>query len=371
MLHSPCEPGALDISKDEEMSIVYVGNWNLHGDAGISICRFDEEKGTLHLMKTIRPDISVGTLACSSDKRVIYCADENPHGGRVLSFAMDKHTGNLKAFSVVSTGISGTAFLTADRSDRSLIAVNYANSGDASELSATDLYRIDTEGSITGPEDRFLHARGADPAQGQAHAHSAAFSPDESFFTVCDTGADRIYAFSVNEQTRVLQPCMNSPVQCEHGMGPRYQVYHPYLPYLIVNNEKKTYLSSFRYDVSGMLIKLQDAPLLDGDKQTTEHPGQSGLAMSADGRYVYTLLREKDVVVTFRVEENGTLTRLQVLEYGGKIPKGCTLSPDGRFLLIASRGTSDVITLAVQPDGTLERTGISARFPCPAVITFC
>lgn len=380
---------------------------------GISICAYDPATGAVFPGETIAPDVIVGVGVFGRKHPVYYCADESMRhpdfreggGGRVLAFVCDRESGALTYLNEQPACAAGTSYLALDREEQYLVATTFGSGTPVTRpaknengeyvpetvygASTTNLYRINEDGSIGKLCDVIVHPmEGTRTRPVQPHMHSVSLAPLGDFFAVCDMGTDKVYTFRINHETEKLEACPGSPFQSEAGMGCRYHAFHPTQPYLIVNNEHRPYLTSFRYEPDGRLIRIGDyrilqeaaEPKTEDEKVTeTETPTktaregmakQSGMAMTADGQYVYTLARGTNTVSAFRVEEGGELTLVQSLPYGGDMPKGCSVSPDGRFLLVASRGSKDVITLAIREDGTLSETGISTTLPSPAVVTF-
>ncbi|MFJ9021997.1 lactonase family protein [Streptomyces sp. NPDC102259] len=106
---------------------------------------------------------------------------------------------------------------------------------------------------------------------------------------------------------------------------------------------------------------------------TTNAPGHTGttsaaeLAVSRDGRHVYTSNRGDNSLVVFSVAPGtGLLTEAQRLPCGGVTPWSFSLHPEERWLFVANEASSTVDLFRVDPrSGRLTNTGISVAVPNP------
>ncbi|MBO2451584.1 beta-propeller fold lactonase family protein [Actinomadura barringtoniae] len=95
-----------------------------------------------------------------------------------------------------------------------------------------------------------------------------------------------------------------------------------------------------------------------GEPVTTGFDSPRGVGVSPDGRWVFVShgVPEEgrdDVVVTFAVNADRTLTRVGTPARVGSGGNGVAVSPDGRFLYVVSTGSDQVFGFAIGRDGSL------------------
>lgn len=94
--------------------------------------------------------------------------------------------------------------------------------------------------------------------------------------------------------------------------------------------------------------------------------------MSADGRFLYTLVRDNSTIVAYSLdEETGKPEYLQTVPCGStKGGRWLSFSPDGKYLFLAACPDQQVRRFLVGSDGTLMPQSIAVEDKIPAVITF-
>jgi 6-phosphogluconolactonase len=80
------------------------------------------------------------------------------------------------------------------------------------------------------------------------------------------------------------------------------------------------------------------------------------VAISADGAYLYASNRGEDSLVVFAIKpKDGSLSFVQRISCGGKIPRQFTLDPSGNWLVCANQGSASVTVFRREvPTGKLE-----------------
>ncbi|MEU6351068.1 beta-propeller fold lactonase family protein [Streptomyces sp. NPDC047072] len=114
------------------------------------------------------------------------------------------------------------------------------------------------------------------------------------------------------------------------------------------------------------------------DGSSTNAPGHTGttsaaeLAVSRDGRHVYTSNRGEDALVVFSVDPTTALpTESRCIPCGGVTPWSLALHPGGRWLFVANEASASMHLFAVdRVSGRLTDTAASVAVPCPDCIAF-
>ena len=75
-----------------------------------------------------------------------------------------------------------------------------------------------------------------DPVSQQSpHAHSVNLDPSNRFAIVCDKGADRLYVYRVDAESRTF--ANGKTFSTAPGISPRHSAFHPGLPYVYIIDE--------------------------------------------------------------------------------------------------------------------------------------
>ena len=371
------------------MSYAYIGSFNYNGAEGINICSFERETGKLCLIDTVGAGINAGNLCVSGD--VLYATDEQmgdpgrfpvAGGGRIFAFRIDKENGKLTQISKVYTNAINPSHVTIDESGKYMIVTHFSIGPVAtrvvkdddgkyrSELvgcdNITSLYRLNEDGSIGDLCDVHYHNDGEGPL---SMIHKAYQCPGKNLFAENDLGADRVYTFRIDYEKEKLEYFGSTQV-CFDQEGPRHGAFHPSLPYLYINYERKGAVT--RIDVSDpSCLKVVDECEFVSDADLDRgKDAQSELMSSCDGRLLYSFMRGKGLALVFDVAEDGSLSLKQKLQLSITDPRGADFTPDKKYIIIAGHDAGKTITLAVAGDGTLSEKDESCEMPHPACTAF-
>lgn len=235
------------------------------------------------------------------------------------------------------------------------------------------LFRLAEDGSYLEMCDAIYHEpeRENGAIKKTAHLHSCILSPDQKLFLACDKGLDRVHGYRLDAENGKLIKL--GDIFVEEGVHPRYGVFHPTLPVFYQNCENSTYIHSWEYESeTGVLTHVGKTALLEDEETVRTFREESGadIVVTPDGKNLYVSVRTLNVLSVLAIDENGGLTLIQTIGCQGKNPRGLALSPDGRFLFSINRETNQVARFRRLPDGTLEADGIAAEGSTPAVMRF-
>lgn len=350
-----------------------VGSWDWDGSdtqKGINICKVNESTGSLTMFRNYLPDLKCGSTAEAGRDGMIYFVDERKEqrgrktggGGYVLAARVDEK-GRAEIISELPSMAVNPSYCCLDESGRYLAVVHHTSTRDSATVlkrtrkgevqqkiiyddAAVVLFELNADGSIGRAVDYHCHAA----RDGKASLlHSVYRMPGSDLLIVCDKGLDQIYSYRIRKGRLELRDTLDVPA----GSDPRYAAFHPEKPLIYINNEQRTKL----YTVScqkrtGKLKMLAETELLDQPLIGMA----SDIVISADGRFVYTVLRFADMISVCRTDEKGIPQLLQTVPCGGVNARGMALSRDGRFLYCCNT-ESDVITVfRIQEDGTLKKS---------------
>lgn len=390
----------------QNRTFVYISRWDeFTGEPGIAAFAFDPEQGTLERLGIDEPVLTAGSACLSVDRRVLYVANEiksNPDrrsggGGLVWAFRIDPESGALTCLSRVESCCPCPTYLSLDPTGRYLVCANHSSFFSVTRATrradgtwgaevvyddaTVDLFRLDDDGGIGPLVDVAKHRTVVDSFMLHSHPHCAVWSPQGDCFACCDKGDDHIYFYRIDPGAERLV-LLGEPHQDTPGSAPRCCAFHPTAPWLFVNHERRTTVTSFRRGAQGALKAVSEVDCLPEDTPARptgrpapgERPAQQALVMAPDGRTLYSVLNGKGVdgIAVFAVDEaTGALRRMQFVHAEGVWARGAALSPDGRFFVLTCLdGGGPVTVYRVGADGTLSDARIEAHIPGGAHVTF-
>lgn len=378
-----------------EKVIAYIGNWGMSKEPvplGFAAAAYEPETGALEIFQRSFPQIKAGAVCLDEERKILYCVDERPEvpgrtlGGQVFGLKIDPATGRLLEHTVspsfgpmpsdCAMDLSGQYLLVSNHSGRSSITKTIQDADGRYHIvreydeTAIVLFPLDAQGHIGEPCDIVRHIGcGILPNQQNPHAHCVRRVPDMDLFIVCDKGNDSVYSYRIDTEESCLVCC--DRIDCTPGSSPRYCVAHPTKPYLYFNSETKPLVCQLAYDHYGKLTHVSQISCMETDDPEVKGM-QADLRISADGRFLYTLVRENSTIVVYSLDpETGRPSHLQTVPCGStKGGRWLSFSPDGRYLFLAACPDAQVFRFLVSPDGTLTPQGVAAEDKVPAVIAF-
>ncbi|MEZ2347738.1 lactonase family protein [Terriglobus sp. RCC_193] len=254
---------------------------------------------------------------------------------------------------------NGPNFLSIDPSGRVAMEANWG-SGDIST------YRIDRNGELSPYVEHIEYGadhHGPQPVQIHSRCHSILTAPGGRFVLVNDYGCDRIYIYALNAEMAKLTPHNPPFYAAAPGSAPRHLVFHPNGRWIYCNNELTNTVDLLDWDAKHGTLKLRESmstlPLDAPPKCRT-----ADMALSADHRYLYCSVRTLESFVTYAVESNGTLRRIQFLPSQGVENRCITLDSTGHWLIAANQRSNDVSVLPRDPKtGLLSAQTSSIKIP--------
>jgi 6-phosphogluconolactonase len=356
-------------------SFMYVATYTDGSSKGIYGYRLDAKTGKLTSMGLAAEMVNPGFLATDPQHRFLYAVTErgprhSPDGhkkeGSVSSFAIDPKTGALTFLNRVVSPGGGPCHLVTDRTGKMLFVVNY---GTGSIVS----FALKPDGSI-GDRTGFDQHEGSGPnkvRQDGPHAHAAVLSPDNRFLFVPDLGTDQIKIYKVDAAKGTFAPNDPAYASVKPGLGPRHFVFGKSGRFAYVVCEMGSSVVVFSYDAArGALKEVQTISTLPADFKGVDNSAEIGIAPS--GRYLYASNRGHDSIAAFGIDPSkGTLTNLQIVASGGKIPRNFALDPTGRYLVVANQESNQLDVFDVnQRDGKLKASGETIAIEAPICVLF-
>lgn len=334
---------------------------------GIFRCTWDHLTGRLGepelALTTERPDF----FALHSNRKTLYTVNSLSGGkGGLSAVRLDAKTGALELLNTVSSHGDGPCHVSLDPHNRAAYVANYAGGSFAA-------YGVTAEGALQDQDAIFdCHATGTcgplgpnKDRQDAAHLHCAVPAPGGGFVLVCDLADDSIQVFRVHPGRPHGAPPFDPPerIPARPGSGPRHLVFHPNGHWVYVIHELDCTVELYDWR-SGSLIRREGTSVLT--TAGAPKPGDTGceIAVSPNGRFVYTCTRGANTLEVFRVDAaTGKLTLQQRIACGGAVPRYFGFDPTNRWLLCANQAAPGVVTVFAHDPGTGKLTGPTQSMP--------
>ena len=333
---------------------------------GIYTCTLEPATGAMKVLHCFEDIANPTYLALDKARNHLYAVHETGRADHpsVSAFAVNDDF-NLKRLNTQGVTGEGPCHLALDPTEKFLAVANYS-SGNVS------LYPVNPDGSLGAEADSVQHeGSSVHPTRQEGpHAHATVFGPEgfgrdgETLF-VADLGLDEIKVYRLNAQTARLEP-LNS-VETPPGAGPRHLVFHPSGAYVVVLNELASSLSVFRHAEGRLELRSTVSTLPEEFREETTG---AALRIHPSGKFVYASNRGHDSLAVFAFDEaQQSLTLIQHVSTGGKIPRDFALDPTATLLIAANQQTNTLVSYRLDADtGRLESTGQTLELGTPVCI---
>ena len=336
----------------------YVGTATNNSESkGIYVYRFQPGRGRLTALGLAAVASNPSFLTADKANRHVYAVNENAQG-TVSAFAIDPATGKLRLLNVVSSHGSGPCHLTLDRTGRWLAVANYGSGSFA-------VLPVKEDGSL-GESVAFQQHRGSGPnrdRQQGPHAHCVLFSADNRYLLVADLGLDRVMVYRFDPTTGAVAP--NDPPfgSVPAGAGARHLLFHPNGRYLYTIDEMQSAVTTFSWDAArGALEPLQTVSSLPAGFPRRQHRRRTGhqqrrdppLRLQPRQRYHRSFCHRP---TAFYPHPDGVCAAPWA-----KCPATSLIDPTGKYLLAETRDSDTIAVFKLNPQG-----GQMAPAPRPTV----
>ena len=101
----------------------------------------------------------------------------------------------------------------------------------------------------------------------------------------------------------------------------------------------------------------------------------SAIHMHPSGNFIYASNRglngdPEQSITAFKILQPGNLTLIDTYPSKGLIPRDFTISPSGQYLLVANQESDNIITYKIENDGTLTSTDHVLQVRTPVCLKF-
>lgn len=358
-------------SKTSREYLVYFGTYTGKGSKGIYACRFRPSTGKLTAVELAAETPNPSFLVSDPAQRYLFAANEigdyqGAKSGSVSSFAIDRHTGKLRALNTVASRGADPCHLSVDKTGDHVLVANYSGGSVA-------VLPFSADGMLSQASDFVQHlGSSVDPErQHEPHAHDVVLTPDNHFAMVADLGLDKLLVYRFDPAAGKLSP--NDPPygNVKPGSGPRHIALDPNGRSVYVISEMGNTVTAFDWDADkGSLHEVQSISTLPKDFKGENNTAE--LVIDAKGRYLYGSNRGHDSIAVYAIDPaKGMLTLVDDVPTLGKEPRNFALDPTGAYLFAANQNSNTVVVFRVNPkNGRLTPTGEKVEVVSPVCVTF-
>jgi len=356
-----------------EKYFVYVGTYTEEGSKskGIYAYRFDPTTAKITAIGLVAETVNPSFLAMHPNGHFLYAVNEvgkykDQSSGAISAFAIDRVTGQLTLLNQMPSRGADPCYVSLDKSGKYVLIANYTGGSVA-------VFPLLEDGRL-GEASAFVqyqgHGKNPERQEGP-HPHSIDVSADNHFALVDDLGLDRLIAYRFDAAKGSLTPNPSVSIKVEPGAGPRHVAFHPSGKFGYVINEMQSTFTAFAYDAAGgALHSLQTISTLP--EGFTGHNDAAEVQVSPSGKFLYASNRGHDSIAVFAIDPTrGTLTLVEDVPTGGKIPRSFAIDPTGSFLLAANQKSDNLVVFRIDArTGRLTPTDHILEVEAPVCVTF-
>jgi 6-phosphogluconolactonase len=342
-------------------------------DAGIYLCRFDADTGTLSPPQFAAHVRRPSFLAAHPGGRFLYACDEmvdsaGKKSGGTMGFAVDPASGKLSPLNESSSGGAGPCFVEVDPSGRVLLVANYGSGSVAAVPIDPDT------GKLAAPSTTEQHQGKSanEKRQTGPHAHCFRVDPTGKFALSCDLGTDKVMVYRLDPAAQKFTPNEPPFASTAPGAGPRHIAFAPGGKHCYINGEMGETVTAYAWDgEKGTLSEIQTISTLPSDWKGTNNT-TAEVAVAPDGKFLYVSNRGHDSIAIFAIDpSSGKLAARGHAPTGGKIPRHFAIAPGGRFMVVGNQGSNELVVFKIDPsNGELAPTGTKVSVVAPTCVRF-
>lgn len=350
---------------------VFLGTSATDARRGIYRASLDQETGRLSPAVRAADKSDSVFFAFSPDKRHLYGLAEVPGRGprpleAIETYEVDAGTGELRNVGERVSDGTEACHISVDPSGRCVLTTNY-------DEHFIEVFPVEPDSTV-GPRTCKVGHSGSGPARSRqqtAHPHSVNVDPTGRFAIVCDLGLDKVFVYRLDAPRGMLAPNAHPFASVAPGAGPRHFAFHPDGRHAFVINEMGATITAFDWDSGrGVLSPYQTIPILRKDYAGPTNTSAE-VVVSRDGRFVYGSNRGDDSIVVTRFDPStGSLSFVQRMGDGVKVPRNYAIDPSGKWLVCGNLTASTVTVYKIDAEsGRLALTG-SINVPEPLCVRF-
>ena len=358
--------------------VLYVG-----GESGINWYGFKTPEGTLETKGNLSYKLSATYMAASADGKFLYSvlrtvsepmqmAAGLPLEGFMATYSIDQSSGDLTEIARISSFGDRPTYVSIDKTGKFLLLAN--NLGHLQGNSII-VYPILSDGKLGQPIQRLMTG---------IRAHQIRISANNKYVYVPNIDSDFISQFAFDQKTGALTP-LDPPTVADDktgavmqpGLGPmagaRHLDFHPNGKWIYLSNEYAATVVTFQVNDNGTLKQMPPAISgLPADYDPTARRWQSEIRVTPNGRWAYAGERVHQTIASFAIDKSSGMPSLMGhAPTMGKTPRHFTIDPSGGWLVAGNQESSSLVVYKINnDDGSLQMTDGPVPQPTPYVHLF-
>lgn len=226
--------------------------------------------------------------------------------------------------------------LSTDAQDRYIFVSGY-HDGKATVL------RLNADGSVGPIVDGVFHKGYGSVAERnfRPHVSCTRLSPDGKYVMAADLGIDQVRIYRFDEEKLVQVDA----VRCERESAPRHFLFSADGRFMYLMYEQKNVIDVFSYETGEKVPRIEKIQTISstGDKKSSELTAACALRMTPDQRYVFCSNAGDNAVSMYsRDAQSGLLEFLFCLPISGDYPKDIAIFPDQNHIVSVNHETGSM-----------------------------
>jgi 6-phosphogluconolactonase len=355
---------SISFSCGRKETTLFVGKFTKPGDKGLSIYKMNGSTGNLSLISEWDAGPSPSYFCISRQHNLIYAINEvseflDSPGGGLTTLKYNDETGIIEKIKNITVPNGGPCYISLSPDGKYLLIANYGGG-------SVVIVKLDGNGIPAGISDFISYNKGDEKV---SHPHMISFDPAGKNVYVTDLGLDRVMIYNFDNLSGQLKPAENAFVKLPEGSGPRHFVFSRDGSFMYFINELNSTISVFKVDEKEGLKPLQNIPTLK--------EGFNGKSYCADihigssGEFLYGSNRGENSIVTFKIQNDGTLILAGNVSCGGDWPRNFVIDPSGKYLLAGNERSGNISVLTIdRKTGIPVGPGKDIKTAAPACLKF-
>ena len=203
----------------------------------------------------------------------------------------------------------------------------------------------------------------------KSHTHSVNIAPDNKHVYINDLGNDKIWIYRMNAEREGLTLKLEAHTDFEKGAGPRHFSFSKNGDFGYSVNELNNTVTAFKIEKDGSLSKLQGISTLPKDFNGKNSAAE--IRIGHFGKYLYASNRGNNSIVTYKIDqESGKLALQDFTSTEGEMPRFFTISADGTYLYAGNQDSDTIVVFQIEKStGKLTRIQ-DIEAPTPVCMDF-
>ena len=287
---------------------------------GIYTCYVDDSSSNAYEIESFFPWPEITFLHLSKCGKYLFCSCLLNEVPSVASFAVAEDQSLTYLSSMPVNGLS-PCYLETNEDTTFLYSANYFT-GNLTEFEIKD-------GIITKQIKQITHT-GCGPntkRQECAHIHYVHFTPDKKYLTIVDLGIDAVVCYKFDEKNGI-DTVPFSTFATAPGDGPRHLEFNSKgnIAYLITELSNDVYALKY-HDGKFEKISKQSCIPNNFDGVTTA----AAVRLCANEKFLIATSRGTNTVAIYKVENNGDISLLEIIDSGFPRPRDANFLPDDKY----------------------------------------